>query len=482
MVFRTGNMLRYWGFLFGFLVIGYYAWTVFSPPPFLQQEVISPAVWWNDPNTSFTEVLFDTQKTDRAPGRFRYAHYLFEAAYWKAFKAGWMPKDLYDYSAFVITCLLGCILFGIARRRRLGVLEALLISAFFVLSVQSFMITVFHHRKAKYLVSILFILIIMLAPKYRIPSRRHILSGISFVGFFTDPVFILLAPLLAISLDIHYRGSKYPITVAVLKGMFLGGISFLLLNGVIGPLFTENCQLLLTEIPDKPTPLLNFANTKIFYRILPDLIAPMKYSGNTLPIVWVLMAAYAGITSFLLLKGFRQCPFLIGFLLILIPAAFLVQPDAVGGRYASYYGHPILLLFVLAWVDVLSFAKSHNWKWLQRGTCAFLLLFIILHQTAKLDVYWRWVQRCVPENETAKKYISDYNLIKYLSKRLKQSPNVPFYVTLDYSNAKVNGPLDSIYDLQKGENQQQHTILAYGMIPILFDREIKSGSLVLRKN
>ena len=55
-----------------------------------------------------------------------------EAAYWKLMNGGYLPKDLYDYSALLATLMMIFLLFKIGRKRGLNYLETVLCLSLFL--------------------------------------------------------------------------------------------------------------------------------------------------------------------------------------------------------------------------------------------------------------------------------------------------------------------------------------------------------------
>jgi len=458
--------------LFGVtLVLFYVAWTVFGTMPFLQQEVIGHANWWNHPSLGFFQTLFDQNKMDAHPGRFRYVNYLVEAVYWKIYALSVMPKDFYDFLSLGVSALLAFLTFTIAKRRGLSTAICLLLAGLLLLSAHTYLLAVYHHRKAKYLISLLLVLLL----GFRKLNSTWSTTVLGTMGVLTDPTFIVLAPILTIILDWHLRTVRFLLTRYLLIGFFLGALLVVLLNGFIGPLFNSTCQLF-PEISNRPFGLLNFGSIPLFFDILPDLFLPNLL--NLQPSVgWVLMAIYWVIAFMLLLQSPRRYPFLLAFVVGLPIFAFLVRPASFRNMYTGYYGHPAFVLFVLSWIDI--FLAMRKNRWATAGCALLLLVSITAHQLQKKTVFNKMARAHVYRPSTLAKYVRDYRLIKELGKNLRRPLDRPYQLQLDYSNLK-EALFDGVYEYGETGKERKHTLIAYVMLPLIFRNEIESGQLVIR--
>jgi len=462
--------------LFGFLI-----WSIFSKQPFLQQEMLGQLTWWTHNSTGILDTLFDPSKNDTHPGRFRYVEYLFEALYWKVFTAGFLPRDLYDYSAFLFTGILCVLLIQIAKHIKLHPQEVLLCLALFLLSSQTFMIHVYHFRKAKIITSVLLILTVFFLQKEKKSGIRWgaVLTGL--VGFFTDPTFILLVPLVALCMDTAYDQKKLPRFGSVLLGLGLGFCGLIVINGVIGPLFNPGTRLILTEIIQKPYGLLNPQSIPLFFDILRDLLAPMGFSGSKAILGWLSLGLFLSFVVACLVRAPMKCPFLILFLLSLPVGAFLVRPAHGLAMHGGYYGHPLMVLFVLAWMDIFKCLRNISKPAYHKLAYGTLVLIIGLCQVGKKDVFAVWESHHLNNSITKAKFDNDYREISNIREFLKLEAKEPFVLSLDYSKM---GPLlfDSIYEFGELGTERDRTLLAYVGIPHIFKREIAEGKIrIIRK-
>jgi hypothetical protein len=460
------------------LIIGGIAsFQIFTSTPFVQQEIVFQAHWWND-GSSLLSSLFDPKRNDGAPGRFRYIEYLAEALYWKLAAVPLIPRTLHDYFAWLGSWIMSFFFLQIFRKRRLSLLSQALLFCLFWLGIPTFMVTTWHYRKAKFIVGFLFLLI---ALHLELGKRRPWLLPLWLMGCLTDPFFVVLAPLLPLSHDLSHRAKKFVNTRYALMGLLLSAALVFFLNAVIGPTFHKGTAFIWDHIPGKPENFLNVSQWRLFPQILPQL------AGLTENEILKGAAAWMGILFFLVLyfcarrSLANRGNWILCFLFSLPLAAILVHPSYNHeGIFLSYYGYPIFILFVLSLVDILEMAE----KWPERarsvplfawGTWGLLAFTIVFHQFHREQVFAKWVHDHVGGKRVNEKWATDYKLIRDLRAELSHENTKNITLGFDWANFRSDEPMHIYSDWG---SRQEHTSLAYLLIPLLFRQEIKEGRLI----
>jgi len=459
----------------------YFLSTVFSIRPFLNQEILGIAFWWTAEPGNFLYDLFDPLKTDGYPGRFRYVEYLFEAFYWKAMKNGLLPKDLYDYANLTLTALISFLLYRFTAKRDLTRLQRFCVVALLVLSVPAFMTQVYHFRKAKVLVSLLFLLVVMICewePEERFNRLKGgLLAALGFIGVLTDPFFILIAPVLAVCHQFA-RSGNWSECKWLAGGMFAGLGAAALLNGVIGPRYNPRCALAWTSIPNKPPTLISLSNLPYLYDLLPDLFFPNFPTGLTTTLSVALLMGLIGLAIFYRREIIANCPWIGAFLATLVISTFLIRPDSANYRFASYYGYPLILMMALALTDIFSRLSPKSSPQIYRllpFACAFIVVF---HQFSTKPSFqnWRGYRFLTPQAQA--RYERDDAELTRINAYLSGGATSPYKFEIDNSHLQVFGFTDT-YEKNEEGPQRQRSNLAYFLMPMLFHKDIEAGRVKL---
>lgn len=440
-------------------------------PPFIEAEMVVKAYWWNHPGHSFLYKIFDPTMNDGEPGRFRYVDYLAEALYWELTRLGVLPRDLYDYFAIAFNLIVAGLLYGTARCKSLSRLTSFLIPAAFLLSCHVFHTTLFHYRKAKMIVSIEMLLLIWLFSLEEGRKRFWAILSLSGLGVLTDPYFILIAPLLLLVTEGKAVLQRTDATRAMGLGFVASGVIILLLNGVIGPQFNPNCALIPPTLHDTTGTLLTPLNSLRFLLILPDLLAPVWVMRA--PIVawgWTLLVVVA--FSSLVVRYKSQTG--LTFLLSLPLMAFLLKPAPEEAVFSGYYGHALLVLFLVALMEIL--ARTGESNLVKALTVLFFAVTLGLHQSAKEDAYVIWRMGHLEKQVTAQKFWNDYEELVKIDLHVKSKSAEPYLFRLDVNNYKTI-KMEAVYEKNETGHERKHTTLAYLLVPSLFREEILSGKI-----
>lgn len=456
-------------------VFGYYLWTLYAADPFIQQEIIGLAFWWTRGDLNFFQSLFDPHKTDGYPGRFRYLEYLTEAGYWNLVRMGWVPHHLYDFFNLLLVAMIGFFLFKIARRNGLSRGESWVCLAFFWLSIPAFMVVAFHFRKAKVLATLWLAMLLYL---FSLPERQKFrLAKIALVilGCFSDPFFILFAPLLGGVLDFQERPRTFFRLQDVFTGLCISAFLVLLINGWIGPQFHPACRVVLTEIPHKPKELFALGNLKQFQSVLPDIFAPALFHRKEMFVGWVLSGLLACLFWFRLRP--KIPPYFLAFILSVFTTAFAIQPAPHESRFSSYYGFMLIFILSLALMEWLRWVrdKSNTWRF---GVLGIVLVCVGLHQWQKEEVLSRWRERHFTLPTTRTKFLTDYQELLEINQYLKQKHGAPYLLKIDFSNLESFSFRD-LYEKGEEHLHRRRTYLAYFLMPILYESAIEKGEIMI---
>jgi hypothetical protein len=439
-----------------------YLLQVFSSAPYLQHEILGQAFWWTRSGENFWALLFDSERMDCFPGRFRYVEYLLEAGLWKASALGIIPRDLYDYLAICLTLLCGACLLRACKRHGLSLLSTMALLSFFLLSTQAYMVSVFHFRKAKILVALFFFVLYELSESWKKRERKGLVVFLGFLGVLTDPFWILFAPFFSLALDLKEKRKGIPMTGWLMTGWALGGLSVILLNGFVGPRFSPNAQLYLIHPPGVPVNFFRLENIFSFYKIALDVLGLI---ANRWAILWA-------ISLFFILFSLSRTPLMIFWGLSLLLGAYLIEPSTERAFFSGYYGYVFLVFFVVALLDVFRNAGPRARTALQLA----IIFFMICHQTKKSDVFAGWKSFHTESSQVARKLEADRKEISSILKHLKKSKE-PYYFVLDKRENPVMRLSGALYTDDKGN--WERTDLSYLYVPAVFRREVESGKIVL---
>jgi len=462
--------------LLGVAGLGVWFLSLWTTDPFIQQEVVGKAFYWARDGAPFLETLFNGNLMDGHLGRFRYVEYLSHALYWNGIRLGLLPRTLYDLSAAVVTLIIIGMLFSYWKRRGLSTPIVFFVVALVLFSSQSYMVIVFHYRHAKYIVSLLLMcLMYFWADRNQTrdlgweTTETTVLVSLGVIGTLTDPYFILMAPVLALSCDL-FQSRNYYITKRLLLGIALGGVAVVLLNGIIGPQFSSKAYLVLWKIPNKPRHLLALSNLINWPQLLPEMLLPklLPFIPRFI-IAMTSLLSLLGLWAFLVFKKREKLPFLTAFVLCLPVQAILVLPRD-SGHYAGYHGHVIYLLFVMAAAELFFL-----WKTSLRNSVALLSVLctvLVAHQFGKHKIYDSWTRSHLGSAEF--KFRQDRELITQLREQLKHVGENPIEIRLDYTKVRRKDFPAKYY---KTDGPQSHTSVAYNLLPIFFAKERRSGKL-----
>jgi hypothetical protein len=458
-----------------FLVIGFlialFCYNVFSATPFLQHEIFGQVYWWNHSDFGFWETLFDGMKMDSGFGRFRYIEYLAEAFYWKLMVGGFLPKDLYDYFGLLTVGICAFFLYKISKEKNLKPLEIALCLAFFLLSTHAFLAVVFHFRKAKAIVAILFVLILWVSEKPWKPFWSAVSLGvIGFLGFFSDPYFILPAPAFVLSLD--FARKNYSRSTALLTGMATAFFALLIINGAIGPRIHPNTKLVFHNFDGKPPGVLSMSQLPEFPRILQDMVLP-AYAGK---IGWGLVGFFFLILFLQIRKRAPEWGLTLGFLVTLPVCAFLIVPVENRFSYSGYYGYPLLILLTVLFMNICKFLRTYFSPSIYFAGLTAILLLICIHQSNQKIAFRHWVDHQLLPKGGEPRVMADYQEFKKIAKFFRENPNGRYALQLDTRNINIRLGSNIYFD---EDSLQKHTDLAYILIPLVFRREIQKGQLSL---
>jgi hypothetical protein len=471
---------QWWYWCIGAALLGYLA-NVFSFLPFLQHELIGQAFWWTQEGEKFLNLIFDSERMDCFPGRFRYVEWLTQAAYWRAMSQGWLPRDLYDLVAIALSIGSACLLAGICRRKGLRPFETFLIVSFFLLSTHVFMIAVFNFRKAKVYASFFFLLMLYLSAR-KVQTRTLKLSymAIGIIGFITDPYFILLSPLVALAADISQGEKRLVHTRALSIGLILGAMLVIFLNNIVGPHFSSSSQLFFTSIPGKPKVFISFSNIPYFYNLIPDIVFPNLFDRQMALLGWALIALFVGLTSLMIWRRWQQFGWVLLFVASLPIGAFFILPVRDNAYFSGYYGHTFLVLFTVSLVEVLLFLRHRTKPVFLTLAYVFILFVAVCHQIAKPITLDKWQRVYSASDGARKKVFQDYAQILEINKHLVSNRKDPYVLVLD------SWKLDKLY-LSKGQyfdndGALEHTDVGYLLIPAMFRKEFDAGRLRIQLN
>lgn len=448
---------------------GLFLISLFAAPSFLHPESVVMSFWWTEPGFKFTDILFDPFKVDQHVGRFRYLTYLVEGTYWRLLADRLLPREFYDYLAIIVNLAIAAGIFQLGRQMKLSRFWALCLSAFFLFSCPVFMTSTWHCRKAKYLVSLELIAFSLLS--FRARKKIHWgESVVAFLGVITDPYAILFLPVLALGWDLYHQ--RRPSSVlSLLVGYGLAFIFVCLLNGVIGPAFNPNVSLVFHNFQHIPETYFNVDHILLSPMVLTDLVAPWVL--RTYPTAQLLlMPALLGTILLVFWKAKRVLPITLMFLISIPIAAFIFEPKTQTARYATYYGHPVLVLMVFSALELISTLKN---RLIQTLTFLGILFSVGFHQAATVPVFNGWTQGSLISNRKGlEAYWNDLELIYVLQKELANPSNRRILQLEDLNKYK---PEFGYVFPKLGSLNLAHHDLAYAFLPLYFRKEISEGRL-----
>lgn len=463
----------YWASLYLMLAL-YFLSTLALQEPFLHPEAVLQAHWWNEAGVSFWNVLFDSWKTDQHPGRFRYVVYLVEGTYWRLFKAGWIPSTFYDFFAIVCNCTIALLLFLSARAAKAKPLLTFAIVALFLLSTPVFMTSTWHCRKAKYIVTLWFALTLYLREKKTMSGTfSWPLVAVTIAGVFTDPYFILLYPLLILALDLQ-KGSWVGVR-SLIAGYGLGFLGICLLNGVVGPLINQRTQLVFHHFEHIPVYYFNLRNLEMLPVLGLDFIGPLMLLRHP-NLGWLFLFVSLGTAALVCWRIERKPYLFLAFLLSLPIAAFMVLPKLSTARFGTYYGHPVFFLFV---VGILDLFLSLDRRLSKFSTYAPVALFavIVLHQMGRYPLFFGWRTGAFGAKPVSLvRYNEDEILLNQLRQR-RWDVATPFRIRLEGKD-EYREEWGYTYPVPGAPNLPHHD-LGYLLVPLLFEKQIQRGELII---
>lgn len=466
-----------------FLVSAAYLFSIFDAIPFLQHEMVGQAHWWIQSKDSMLHLLFDSQRMDCHPGRFRYLEYLVQAGYWKLTALGVLPRNFYDYFSIAATLLSAFLVKRLCELRKLSSWQTLLLVALFLGSTQVYLVALFNFRKAKVLTS-LFLLILVYASERMIASKVSerkpyllcvLWASFGVIGCFTDPFFVLLAPLAALALDLNYRSTKWRCFVSVCLSTLCGAILVLCINNLIGVHYSPNARISLTGIPGRPVPFLNPQNIFNFYKLLPDILLPDFFDAYVSPLGLGMTLLLAGLLVLLFKRRIRPYGFCVALGLALPIGAFCIDPIRRNEYFTGYYGHPFLLFFIFALIEGFRLTRDFEVRKYSVALSAIVLVILGFHLAARPTTLDRWTLMYSGSPSLKEKVIQDYALILEIEDYLLSDAKKPYILQLDHWKVRSLSPsMGQYYDFR---GYTDHTDLIYLYMPAIFQKEIRTGRL-----